>query len=403
MVAADQNQPESVVEELTRDPHTAFRRMRQDGPVVRVPELDRWFVLDRRLAIDVLRDWRRFTVDDPRFTTARVVGRSMLSTDGDEHARHRHPFDSHFRRSGIQRDHTDWTAAVVRRLFDEVEDVGGGELRTAVAGPLAVLAISRLLGLDHAVDGDTELVATVMGWYRHIVAAVDELTAGGNPGGACATADTAMAELTEAVRIITGPVTPESSCPILPAVASTGRLSEPELVSNAAVIMFGAIETSEAMTANALWHLLEHGDQVPGWLDRWRAPELTTRVVEESLRMEPAAAFVDRYATTSTELAGTAIGSGDQLSVSLTAANRDPATFVHPDTFDPGRQNLDQQLAFVRGPHACIGLHLARLQTRLAVVELLDRWKRVQYRRDRSAGPDGLVFRKVGAVSVAIG
>ena len=88
--------------------------------------------------------------------------------------------------------------------------------------------------------------------------------------------------------------------------------------------------------------------------------------------MEPAATLVDRYATGAVDLAGVAISAGDLVSVSLAGANRDPTVFAGPDRFDVSRPNLNLQLAFVRGPHTCLGLHLARLQTIAAVNAVLD-------------------------------
>ena len=93
--------------------------------------------------------------------------------------------------------------------------------------------------------------------------------------------------------------------------------------------------------------------------------------VEESLRIEPAAAVVDRYTTRDVELAGTAIGAGELVVVSLAAANRDPAEFPEPDRYDLHRPNVRRHLAFAAGPHVCIGMDLARLEARLAVGTLV--------------------------------
>ena len=60
--------------------------------------------------------------------------------------------------------------------------------------------------------------------------------------------------------------------------------------------------------------------------------------------------------------------------MSLTAANRDPATFADPDRFDLGRPDATSHVTFAQGPHACIGLHLARLETRAALDAALDGW-----------------------------
>jgi cytochrome P450 len=171
---------------------------------------------------------------------------------------------------------------------------------------------------------------------------------------------------------------------------ATATLASAEVVSNAAVMMFGGIETSEGMTTSLFWHLLSQ----PGQLAALRAdPSLAANAVEESLRLEPAAARVDRYATRDAELAGASIARGDLVIVSLTAANRDPATFADPDTFDIARTNARSHLAFAQGPHACIGIHLARLETTSALEAVLDAWPGLQ----PGAGarpPSGVIFRK---------
>jgi hypothetical protein len=108
---------------------------------------------------------------------------------------------------------------------------------------------------------------------------------------------------------------------------------------------------------------------------------------------------VDRYATGAVELAGIAISVGDLVTVSLAGANRDPAVFVDPDRFDVGRPNLSLQLAFVRGPHTCLGLHLARLQTIAAVDAVLDLIPGAGLDDDFESAR-GLVFRKPATVPV---
>ena len=115
--------------------------------------------------------------------------------------------------------------------------------------------------------------------------------------------------------------------------------------------------------------------------------------------MEPAAAVVDRYTTRDVTVAGTAIPAGALVEVSLTGANRDPAEFPDPDRFDLHRPNVRRHLAFAAGPHVCIGMDLARLETRLAVATLLA--ARPDVRLDADAPPPtGLVFRKPARLPV---
>jgi cytochrome P450 len=122
--------------------------------------------------------------------------------------------------------------------------------------------------------------------------------------------------------------------------------------------------------------------------------------IEESLRLEPAAAVVDRYATADVRLADADIARGDLVSVSVAAANRDPATFPDPDRFDIRRANASQHLAFARGPHVCIGMHLARLEAHAAVGRLLVRLPGLRLDPGHPSAARGLVFRKPPALRV---
>jgi cytochrome P450 len=126
-----------TVEELDADPHPLLAQLRESEPVSWVPALGGWCVTRRDLALQVVRDPVTFTVDDPRFSTAQVVGRSMLSTDGDEHERHRGPFARPFRLDAVRARFETFVEREVERLLDPIEPEGRAELRRSVAGPLA--------------------------------------------------------------------------------------------------------------------------------------------------------------------------------------------------------------------------------------------------------------------------
>ena len=176
-----------------------------------------------------------------------------------------------------------------------------------------------------------------------------------------------------------------------PAAAAEGGLTPDEVASDAAVLMFGGIETTEGMISNAVLHLLSH----PAALAAMAADRsLLPAAVAESLRLEPAAAVVDRYATADAELAGAVIRRGDLVRVSIAGANRDPAVFDRPDEFEPGRPGPQHNLGFARGPHFCPGAQLASAETAAAVGALLDLLPGLRLDPDRPAAPRGLVFRK---------
>jgi cytochrome P450 len=168
-------------------------------------------------------------------------------------------------------------------------------------------------------------------------------------------------------------------------------------VSNAAVLMFGGIDTTEGMIVNAVRHLL--GDPEALSLVRGDA-DLLPNAIEESIRLEPAASVIDRYATRDVELSGARIKRGDLVRVSIAGANRDPAVFTDPDQFNIRRAKARLNLAFAQGPHFCLGAQLARTETTVAVGRLLDRLPGLQLDPDHPNAPRGLVFRKPPALRV---
>ncbi|NUR99008.1 MAG: cytochrome P450 [Kribbellaceae bacterium] len=374
----------TTVEQLATDPHPTLASIR---PIGWLEALNSWVVTSRSLAVQVLRDPETFTVDDPRFSTAQVVGPSMLSLDGNPHKTHRDPFESPFGLAETRRRFTTPVQQTVAELMAAARRTAGdrrggsADLRTALAGPLSVAVVAYSLGLPPA------SAPTVLGWYSAISESVSGVSAGlpvTQAGGA------AFAELHK--HVASGI---DSGDSLLAAAAHAG-LGVDEVVANAAVLMFGGIETTEGMITNAVWHLLNHPEQ----LAIVRAePDLLANAVEESLRLEPAAAVVDRYATRDVELAGHRIRRGDMVTVSLAGAGRDPEVFENPDTFDVRRTNARRHLAFAGGPHICLGMHLTRLETLTALEAVLDL---PGLRLDPDSPPPyGLVFRKPSALNVS--
>jgi cytochrome P450 len=374
-----------TLEELERDPHPALARLRAAEPVSWLPALNGWLVTRRDLAVQVMRDTTTYTVDDPRFSTAQVVGPSMLSLDGEAHTRHRQPFEYPFGLARTRDRFSAYVEAEAARLVDAIAPAGKAELRRSVAGPLSVAVMAEALGLPDVDAG------TVLTWYDAIVASVSGVAAG---RAVTVEGTTAFGRLRELVAAAVHTADPDRSM-----VAAAGRdgLAVDEVVSNAAVLLFGGIETTEGMICNAVWHLLSHPDQ----LDLVRAsPDLLANAVEESLRLEPAAAVVDRYATRDADLAGTTIPRGDLVTVSLAGAGRDPDVFADPDVFDVRRANARRHLAFAGGPHICVGMHLARLEAITTLRTLFSRFPDLHLDPTHPTSPTGLVFRKPQSLPV---
>ena len=374
--------------QLEGDLHPLLARLRESEPVSWLPVLDGWLVTRYDLTLEVMRSPEVFTVDDARFSTGRVVGPSMLSLDGEQHAGHRAPFAGPFRPVAVRERFAEAVAAEADRLIDAFARAGAVELRRSFAGPLAAATMTRALGLGR------DEVDAVLAWYDAIVAAVTEITAGQPVPRTGSEAFDQLRERLEAVIARGG----DSS--LLGSVASGSPLSTEQIVSNAAVLLFGGIETTEGMITNAALALLAHPDQLQAAA---RDRDALDRAIEESLRLEPAAAMVDRYATREVRLGPATIDQGELVHVSVAGANRDPSVFREPDTFDPGRAGVRRHLAFAQGPHVCVGVHLARLEARAGLGALLRRLPGMRLDPQRPAAARGLVFRKPPELHVVWG
>lgn len=381
-----------TVAELTADPHPALRLLRTTEPVSWLPALGGWLVTRADLAERVLRDPRRFTVDDPRFSTARVIGPSMLSLDGDEHRAHRDPFARALRAPAERERLADVAGQHAAELVRRLRAAGSpAELRRQLAGPLAVAVMAAMLGLDVP-------TTKLLGWYDAIVAGVSALSRGDTPGGRddAAVPEPARAAFSELSDQVLAALTAGAHDGALLATAAA-TLPADAVVSNTAVLLFGGLETTEGMITTALWHLLSDAAAATAVA---ADPQLTDAVVEESLRLEPAAALVDRYATTNLEIGNAPVQAGDLVSVSLAGANRDPAVCPDPDEFRLHRSVRRQHWAFAIGPHFCIGAQQARAETAAAVTAVLSGLPGARLDPERPAAPEGLVFRKPPALWV---
>jgi cytochrome P450 len=145
----------------------------------------------------------------------------------------------------------------------------------------------------------------------------------------------------------------------------TRLLNDEELNRMFFLLAMGGLHTVQGSLAWLILHLTNN----PSKRDQIIAdPKVIPKAVEEILRIE-AAVVPGRRATRDVELGGMSIAKDDQLILMLCGANRDPAEFADPNTFDLSRRR-NPHLSFSVGPHRCLGQHLARLELTIAIEEL---------------------------------
>ncbi len=148
------------------------------------------------------------------------------------------------------------------------------------------------------------------------------------------------------------------------------RLTVLELLHNCIFILNAGHETTTNLIGNGVDLLLRNPDAMRGLRDN---PELIDSAVEEFLRMESPNQLGNRRAAVATVLGSIPMAQGTYVHIGIAAANRDPAQFSEPDTLDV-RRHPNRHLAFGTGIHACAGLSLARMEARVAIGRLVQRF-----------------------------
>lgn len=148
------------------------------------------------------------------------------------------------------------------------------------------------------------------------------------------------------------------------------RLTEKELLHNCIFLLNAGHETTTNLIGNGLVTLHRTPDQKQRLIDH---PDLIKTGVEEILRYESSNQLGNRMTTERVELGGVMFEAGTSITLCIGAANRDPAQFPDPESFDVARAP-NRHLAFATGAHQCAGMALARLEGAIAISRFLARF-----------------------------
>jgi cytochrome P450 len=371
--------------ELDHNPYPVLHRLRNESPVAWVEPARMWFVTRYDDVVEVLRDPDRFSTDASGSTIRDTFGRQMLSAEGDDQRRFKSACAGPFTARAVRDEAGPAVARITAGLIDRFAARGRAELRSELAAPLALATVAMVLGLSE------EYHPAIRHWYDAFARALANFHWD----------ETVRREGQEAVaafRDLVEPALPNSPGLLGTLARAHPRLlSDDEIVRNSLIVLFGGIETTEAMVLNALWALLNDPPSLAAVeTDR----SLLPGAIEEAMRWEPAVQTCTRHATTRTVLRGSAIAAGDIVQCMLGGANRDPAVFLDPDRFDIRRVNAAEHLSFGAGRHYCLGAALARLEARVALETLMERCPLLALDPDTTAAPYGSEFRKPPALPV---
>jgi len=337
--------------------------------------------------VQVLRDNETFSSTVYEGVMGAVMGRTILQMDEPDHRVHRALVSPTFRSKVLQRWEGDLVQCVVNELVDGFADQGHADLVQELTFNFPVQVIARILGLPRS---DFPV-------FQRSAIAITSVAANWERGMAASEAlRDYFAEILEERRRQPA----DDLISELVVAEVDGRvLSDEEIYSFLRLLLPAGVETTYRASGSLLYGLLTNPDQLRAVIaDR----ELMVPAFEEVIRWEPPVTVILRRATRDTAIGGVPVAEGADIALLLGAANRDERKYADPDRFDLFRESR-QNVGFGFGIHVCLGMHLARMETRVAMNTLFDRLP--DLRLDPAPGQDlhirGMAFRSPISLPVA--
>ncbi|WP_409427158.1 cytochrome P450 [Mycobacterium sp. SMC-11] len=317
-------------------------------------------------------------------TIGLFIGPTILAMEGEPHRKHRNLVSSAFKRKSL----VHWEPEVVRpvctALIDEFIVDGTADLVSGFTFEFPTRVISKLLGLPEEDlpwfrQRAIELISYTVNYERAFAASVE-------------LKDYFLAQMEKRKSQPTEDIIGD----LVTAEVDGEKLTEEAIFSFLRLLLPAGLETTYRATSNLLYLLLTHPEQFAAV----RADhDLIGAAIEEGLRYETPLTTVQRTAIRDTEVAGVEVPAGAVVDVCIGSANRDEARWERPEDFDIFRKWIPH-ITFAAGEHTCMGLHLARMEMRVAMECLLDRLGEITLVTDDNPHIYGQPFRSPRSLPV---
>jgi cytochrome P450 len=336
----------------------------------------------------VLRDGQTFSSAGYADVMGAVMGHTILEMDEPEHHTYRGLVQQAFSRKAMERWEVEAVGPIVDECIDAFVDRGEAELVRELTLPFPVNVIASMLGLPRADLPQfhrwaIELISVSFDWDRGTRASgqLRSYFAGVLAERRAHPANDLMSTLAAAEL-------------------DGQRLTDEEIFAFLRLLLPAGAETTYRSSSNLLFGLLTNPDQ----LDALRADRaLMPQAIEEGLRWEPPLTTIVRTATRDTVVDGVDVPAGAVVIINMGSANHDEKYWERSEEFDIHREQR-QHLAFAFGPHMCLGMHLARMETRVLLERLFTRLPNLRLDPDADAPHiTGMTFRAPPALPVLFG
>lgn len=384
-------------------PNATLHQMRAEDPVYWHPQLESWILTRYNDIHSVIRDGR-FSVDrggqigkggSPRVSDKlnfcnRYFAQWMVFCDPPRHTRLRTLAAKAFTPQLVDSLHSN-IKRFANELLNAVQDIGRMEVIRDFAVPLPALVTAGMLGIPK------EHIDNLKCWSTDIFMLF---------GAGFATDSVVEAtyhSLVECIKYFDELIVQHRSSPsgdLIDQLLATGDqesiLSEEELTAMCITLMVGAYETTTYLISNGLLALFRHPDQLQRL---WENPLLIDSAVEEFFRYSGPAFSVVRRAIEDIEIGGKCVQADQKIYCILHAANLDPARFPDPDQLDIGRKD-NRHLGLGQGIHFCLGAMLTRLEAKVAINAIVQRFRDLRLDTDELTWMPNLAIRGLYSLPV---
>jgi cytochrome P450 len=351
------------------------------------PELkpeDEWVLFGYDGVFQAFRDEKAFTSAAYDKTIGLVMGHTILAMEGREHHDHRSLVAKAFRATALERWEPSVIGPVCNQLVDEIKADGHADLVKALTFEFPTRIISELLGLPRE---DLEM-------FRRLSLGLISIQTDIEAGlVAAAELHTYFSDQVEQRR---KKPTNDIIGDLCTAEIDGEKLDDEAIIAFLRLLLPAGLETTYRSSGNLLYLLLTHPDQL-AMVQQDRS--LIPAAMEEGLRVETPLTMVMRTTTRDVEIGGKTIPAGAQIDMCMGSANRDESRWKDPNTFDILRPR-QAHIAFAGGIHMCLGMHLARLETRVMLDSLLDRVENLTLEPDDETRIVGVTFRSPNSLPV---
>jgi cytochrome P450 len=364
--------------EVLEDPYPIYSQLRAEAPAYYIEEFDTWFLSRFEDIWQINTNFKALssqngTTPGQLLTRDTAVNRSLASMDAPRHSLHRALISPTFK------------PGRVRKLEPQIREFARSTLQQAMAGgeefdllqdyaaQIAIRTVCLVGGLP------AENLDTALGWVNGVFER-EPGHRGTTESGMRGMRDMYVhfLELVKSRR-----ENPDGTEGILHLLLTTdleGGLSDLDIVHYLTLLLIGGTDTFPKSLTNTVYQL----ELQPEAKAEVRAnPDLITEAFHETIRYNTPTQMLGRTLVEDVELHGHTLHAGQQVMFLFASANRDDREFENPDVYDLHRRP-PRILAFGCGPHLCLGMHVARLEARIALEEFFAAVSDYEVQADRA-------------------